>query len=573
LKALGRAVIDAAFELDADLRVARIRITCRALERCRDAFRNGDRRKRACYTDGADVAAADSAASTRHRENAPLVGSVDLPPRDAKRRPCAVVARHVLRGDLSKRAPFGTRGALAALTRAAGKICRCVPLFPRAWLSWCRCCEHADTSRFRSACSRARNHSRQRTRGFSCGCDLLGECPGTVVSFGRCLCDARFGVSGIWRWGDVRKVVKEELLAVRFDALRRRNRVETPAHFRAIQQRRNTVQCGRGNENRALAASARAPGPATPVRVRIDVRWGLGVKNTCDVLHVDAARGHVRGDERIEGSSFEGREGLVAFSLIHLAGERINRESRFAKQVRQFTDVRSGASENEGWCPFGFEQQVHDRVEAFVRKDEVNEVFDVGVGRAERRSFDARRLALNLVRERQDFARKRGRHEMRSMAFGRERENRFEVVAKAEIEHAIRFVEHDGAELRSVDRGSVQVVQKAAGRADNNRGTTAEGAAFITKVSAACDACDADVAFSEEPGQLGLHLLGELARRRDDEGFGARCAFGRARGVAVYLCSQREADRYGFTRTRLRAYAQVTARQLGRENGLLDRCK
>ena len=86
-----------------------------------------------------------------------------------------------------------------------------------------------------------------------------------------------------------------------------------------------------------------------------------------------------------------------------------------------------------------------------ARLDEVHDVLDVGVGRAEARALDVRGVALHAVGERAHVARERRRDEMRAAPGGHEREDRLEVLAEAEVEHAIGLVEHDGAELRRVD--------------------------------------------------------------------------------------------------------------------------
>ena len=89
--------------------------------------------------------------------------------------------------------------------------------------------------------------------------------------------------------------------------------------------------------------------------------------------------------------------------------------------------------------------------------------------------------------ERHDLARERGRHEVRAVVLRGEREDRLEVVAEAEVEHAIGLVEDDGAELRAVDRAALEVVEEAARRADDDGRACAERAALVAVVAAAGD--------------------------------------------------------------------------------------
>ena len=127
-----------------------------------------------------------------------------------------------------------------------------------------------------------------------------------------------------------------------------------------------------------------------------------------DVLHIDATRGDVCGDQRMQVSALERGEGLVPLALFHLAGERVDREAGIREEMRELADVRACAREDERGRVWRLEQQIDDRVEALVRQYDVHEVLDVGVRGAERRAFDARRIGLHAIRERGDLARKRG---------------------------------------------------------------------------------------------------------------------------------------------------------------------
>ena len=82
---------------------------------------------------------------------------------------------------------------------------------------------------------------------------------------------------------------------------------------------------------------------------------------------------------------------------------------------------------------------------------QVDDVIDVGVGRAERRALDVRRIDLHPVGESAHAARERRRDQVRAVPCGRVLEDRLQVFAEAEIEHAIGLVEHDRSELARVD--------------------------------------------------------------------------------------------------------------------------
>ena len=288
------------------------------------------------------------------------------------------------------------------------------------------------------------------------------------------------------------------------------------------------------------------------------------------VLHVDAARGDIGGDERMQVAALEGRERLVALALLHLAGEGVDDEAGLREEVRELADVGARAREDQRGRVGCLEEQVHDGVEALVRLHEVHEVLDVGVRGAGWRPLDARGIGLHAVGERHDLARERRRNEVRAVVLGREAEDRLEVVAEAEIEHAIGLVEHDGGELRAVDGAALEMIEEATGSADDDGGAGAERAALVTIVAAARDRRDLDAERSEEPRQLDLDLRRQLARRRDDEGAGPGCALRRRAGVALDRLANDEADRQRLARAGLRADPEIAPCVCGIEHRLLN---
>jgi hypothetical protein len=54
---------------------------------------------------------------------------------------------------------------------------------------------------------------------------------------------------------------------------------------------------------------------AASVRVGIRDRWGLGVNDARDALHIDATRGHIRRDKCIDIATLEGSECAVSLGL------------------------------------------------------------------------------------------------------------------------------------------------------------------------------------------------------------------------------------------------------------------
>ena len=101
--------------------------------------------------------------------------------------------------------------------------------------------------------------------------------------------------------------------------------------------------------------------------------------------------------------------------------------------------------------------------------------------------------------------------------FRRRVENEFQVLAEAEVEHLVGFVEHDGGKLAEVEAVAFQVVAQAPGRADDDMGALGKLAGFGAPIHAADAGHDTRARVLVEPVELALHLHGELARGRDDQ--------------------------------------------------------
>ena len=108
------------------------------------------------------------------------------------------------------------------------------------------------------------------------------------------------------------------------------------------------------------------------------------------------------------------------------------------------------------------------------RCHDVNDVIDVRVRRAERGPLDVRRVVLDAVRERAHVARERRRDEVRAVPRRGVLEDRLELLAKAEVEHAVGLVEDDRADLGRVDAAALEVIEQAPGSPDDDGRTGGE---------------------------------------------------------------------------------------------------
>ena len=141
-------------------------------------------------------------------------------------------------------------------------------------------------------------------------------------------------------------------------------------------------------------------------------------------------------------------------------------------------------------------------------------------------------------------------------------QDEFEVLAKAEVEHLVGFVEHHGLELRDVERAALDVVAKAPRRADDDMRAGGQFAPLAPWLHAADAGNDARARILIEPGKFSLHLEREFARRRDDQrerlGGGTQVA-----RLSEQIVGDRETIGDRLAGTRLRGDEKIAVRRIG----------
>ena len=100
-------------------------------------------------------------------------------------------------------------------------------------------------------------------------------------------------------------------------------------------------------------------------------------------------------------------------------------------------------------------------------------------------------------------------------------ENFFDVGAEADVEHAVGFVEHDELELVELQRAAAEVVEDAAGRADDDVGALLQPVDLRAERLAAVDGRGANLAAVGQPFDFVADLHGQLARGHQDQGAAA----------------------------------------------------
>src|SRR5207248_1328076 len=99
-------------------------------------------------------------------------------------------------------------------------------------------------------------------------------------------------------------------------------------------------------------------------------------------------------------------------------------------------------------------------------------------------------------------------------------EDAADVVAEADVEHAVDLVEDDEADVAEVDDVAVEQVHDASGRADDDLRAVPQEFHLGRNFLPAVHGDDADGRVGAEPLELGIDLDAELASGDQDDGLG-----------------------------------------------------
>ena len=167
--------------------------------------------------------------------------------------------------------------------------------------------------------------------------------------------------------------------------------------------------------------------------------------------------------------------------------------------------------------------------------------------------FDHERIGLEeVLREPGDVGRERSRKHQ-TLTVGRQKlEDAADVRQEAHVEHAVSLVEHDDLDLREIRRALLDMVKQTARRRRQNFDAAAEHVGLRTNVDAAVDHTDAQRRVRRILRHVGRDLIGQLARRRQDERAHGMTG-GRHRGVRMRKNAgdERETEARRLARARL----------------------
>ena len=267
------------------------------------------------------------------------------------------------------------------------------------------------------------------------------------------------------------------------------------------------------DERDARAAGAGAGGAPDAVHVVIARAGDVEVDHVRDAHNVDAARGHVGGDERVDGAGLEARERLLALRLGLVAVHRHRLHVACGQPFDESVGAALGTHEHERAPAIGVVQLrdeprdlplMGDRHEAVLDLDfalgrmcvlMTTGIGGVGLG-------DAVDLTLERRREQQRLALARGHlHDP------------VDDRAKAHIEHPVGLVEHEQLHATERDLATIDQIEQPSRRGDEDVGARGDPS-LLDDPGAAIHGGDRQRAGVRDLAQVVDDLDRQLARGR-----------------------------------------------------------
>ncbi|MNT29349.1 hypothetical protein D3C72_1650840 [compost metagenome] len=169
------------------------------------------------------------------------------------------------------------------------------------------------------------------------------------------------------------------------------------------------------------------------------------------VGNIQPARGHVGGDQRVDGAALEAIQRLHALGLGLVAVDRGGVDALALQVPRQARAADLAVDEDDALARQALVgtllEQVHHRRLLVAILDLVHGLAHVLVGRVAARHLDGDRLFQVAGGQPLDFRRERGGEQQRLALRRQQVDDALQVRQEAHVEHAVGFVQHQHLHL------------------------------------------------------------------------------------------------------------------------------
>ncbi|EDZ47016.1 hypothetical protein RBY4I_2234 [Rhodobacterales bacterium Y4I] len=288
-----------------------------------------------------------------------------------------------------------------------------------------------------------------------------------------------------------------------------------------------------------------------------------------DVRDIQAAGGHIGGNQNLDVAGFERREGAFALALAFVAVDRGGGKACLVQHLHQLLHAVFGAAEHQRALVLVLCQQFLQQAQLFCLGDEMHRLGDLVGGLARRRNLDPDRALQVGVGDLIHLLGHGGR-EQHGLAFGgQQRRDLAQSVDEAEVQHLVGLVQHQEVAGAEVQGAAVEDVDQAARGGDQDVGALGNAGNLRIDGDAANHQADLHRGVFGQALQGVGDLVGQLAGRGQHQA--AHGVGGGFAAVLHHLRDQRHAKSGGLAGAGLRQTQHVLAVQGMRNGAGLDR--
>ncbi len=222
-----------------------------------------------------------------------------------------------------------------------------------------------------------------------------------------------------------------------------------------------------GHQADRQAAGTGAAGTAHAVLVALHVGGQLVVDHRRQLFHVQPARGHVAGHQHVAAAVGQAEQHFLAVALLHVAMQGQRREAKLLQRVGDLVHVLAGVAEHHRRFGRVLQQQAGQRLLPVRRFHFAEQVAD---GRGLVGAFHGhfQRIAQQVAGDLADAVREGGREQQALPVLVGAAGNLADRLFKAHVQHAVGFVQHQGAHRAQVQGTLAGQFLHAAGGADHH---------------------------------------------------------------------------------------------------------
>ena len=274
------------------------------------------------------------------------------------------------------------------------------------------------------------------------------------------------------------------------------------------------------------------------------IERNVEVENGWHVFDVQAARCHVGTDQQIDRAAFEGFQGFQAFVLGFIAVQCGRVEAFALQRARQPRATELAVHEHKRLLQAAIAQNLAQRAAFVVVINSVKMLLHRGGGGVGTRHLDRHRILQVAAGQALDLGRESGREQQGGALFGQVAQDALQIGQKADVQHAVCFVEHHILDLVEHAVLGFDVVQQTAWRGHQH---------LDPFFKLCCLRLHVHTAKHHHAAQLGVfgikrdllgHLVGQLARGQQHQS-AHRVARGRGGGVFVLEHALQQGQREG----------------------------